>query len=211
MNWFRRRCLKHSSLSNRSALANAMLSNPTPFAPFPTPSVEEVLPYCSPQIRAMIELQRLTGMRSGEVVIMRTCDINQSDTVWTYTPTFHKTAYRGHSRVVFLGPQAQQLLKPWLRYPQGRNSCFHRRSRGGTIEGTARPTEGSAELREPSRLESEACTRKQPGERFDTGSYGKSIANALRRCNKDPEKAGGGADSLASAPITAQRGDPLTP
>jgi len=136
----------------------------------------------------MIELQRLTGMRSGEVVIMRTCDINQSDTVWTYTPTFHKTAYRGHSRVVFLGPQAQQLLKPWLRSAVEeflfspaeaeavRLQELHARRKVPLSCGN-RP--GSNRKRAPV---------KQPGERYETGSYGKSIANALRRCNKDRKK-----------------------
>ena len=33
----------------------------------------------------MIELQRLTGMRPGEVVIMRTCDLERSGDVWAYS------------------------------------------------------------------------------------------------------------------------------
>src|SRR5439155_1693280 len=32
-----------------------------------------------------------------------------------YTPARHKTLYRGHSRVVYLGPKAQEILRPWLR------------------------------------------------------------------------------------------------
>ena len=40
--------------------------------------VDAVLPHVSPQIRAMVELQRFTGMRPGEVTIMRPCDIDRA-------------------------------------------------------------------------------------------------------------------------------------
>jgi integrase len=86
-----------------------------PVKPIPTAYVDAVLPYVSPQVAAMIELQRVTGMRSGEVCRMRTCDIDMQGKVWTYTPNRHKTMYRGHTRVVYLGPKAQAIVKPWLR------------------------------------------------------------------------------------------------
>jgi site-specific recombinase XerD len=86
-----------------------------PIRPVPDAFVDAVLPHVSPQVRAMIELQRLTGMRSGEVCHMRTADINTAVTVWTYTPKRHKTQYRGHIRTVYMGPRAQQVIKPWLR------------------------------------------------------------------------------------------------
>jgi integrase len=37
-----------------------------------------VLPNVSPPVAAMIQLQQLTGMRAGEVVIMRPQDIDRS-------------------------------------------------------------------------------------------------------------------------------------
>ena len=86
-----------------------------PVRPVPDALVDAVLPHVSPQVRAMIELQRVTGMRSGEVCRMRGCDLNMTDKVWTYTPARHKNLYRGHARVVYLGPRAQELLRPWLR------------------------------------------------------------------------------------------------
>ncbi len=62
----------------------------------------------------MIQLQLLTGMRSGEVVLLRPCDVDQSGTVWVYRPAWHKTDYREIARTIFLGPRAQELLRPWL-------------------------------------------------------------------------------------------------
>src|SRR5262249_43516012 len=46
-----------------------------PVSPVPEPFIEAVKPFVSPQIRAMIELQVLTGMRPGEVCIMRSRDL----------------------------------------------------------------------------------------------------------------------------------------
>ena len=63
---------------------------------------------------AMIELQRLSGMRPGEVVLMRLCDIDRSGKVWLYRPGRHKAEHHGHARVVPLGPQAQSVLEPFL-------------------------------------------------------------------------------------------------
>jgi integrase len=77
--------------------------------------VEAVLPHLLPQVAAMVELQLTTGMRAGEVTIMRTIDIDTKGRIWLYKPTDHKTAWRGHHRVVPLGPRAQAILKPWLR------------------------------------------------------------------------------------------------
>ncbi len=49
-----------------------------PIHPVPDEDVEATLPHVARQVRAMIELQRLTGMRPGEVVIMRASEINTS-------------------------------------------------------------------------------------------------------------------------------------
>lgn len=63
----------------------------------------------------MVQLQRLTGMRPGEVVIMRSRDIDTQGEVWSYKPASHKTEHRGHRRVVELGPQAQTVIRPFLK------------------------------------------------------------------------------------------------
>jgi integrase len=63
----------------------------------------------------MIELQGLTGMRPGEVVLMRTSDLEMTGDVWTYTPHRHKTEHHGKKREVLLGPRAREILQPWLK------------------------------------------------------------------------------------------------
>src|SRR5262249_50878270 len=69
----------------------------------------------------MIQMQLLTGMRPGEVVIMRAIDLDTRGAVWLYRPGSdaedgrHKTAHHGHWRVIAIGPRAQEGLKPFLR------------------------------------------------------------------------------------------------
>ena len=73
---------------------------------FPDAWVDAVLPFLSSQVRAIVQLQRLTGMRPCEVVQMRACDIDMRGEVWVFEPEDHKNRWRGHRRLVALGPKA---------------------------------------------------------------------------------------------------------
>jgi integrase len=86
-----------------------------PVGPVPDARVDAVRPHVARQVWTMIELQKLTGMRPGEVVVMRTHDLDRSGDVWTYEPARHKTQHRGKSRRIAIGPRAQEVLTPWLR------------------------------------------------------------------------------------------------
>jgi integrase len=87
-----------------------------PVKPVAIEHVEAVYPFVSRQVRAMIELQLASAMRSGEVVIMRTGDIDRSNPqLWIYRPQQHKGLHRGHDREIYLGPRAQTIVKPFLR------------------------------------------------------------------------------------------------
>lgn len=61
-------------------------------------------------VKAMIQLQLATGMRPGEVVLMRTCDIDMSGKIWEYRPGLHKTEHHGIDRIIFLGPRVATAL-----------------------------------------------------------------------------------------------------
>jgi integrase len=86
-----------------------------PVRPIADAFVDAIRPFVSRQVWTMIELQRLTGARPGEVCTMRSIDIDTSGKVWCYVPSSHKTQHHGKERRVYLGPQAQAVLKPWLR------------------------------------------------------------------------------------------------
>ena len=85
-----------------------------PIKPVADKDVDAILPFLAPRICAMLKLQRLTGMRPCEVVLMRGCDIDRSDDVWVYEPLIHKNRWRGHRRLIALGPRAQNLLLSFL-------------------------------------------------------------------------------------------------
>ena len=72
--------------------------------------VEATLPHLTPHVREMIELLRATGMRPGEACRMTLGQIDRSKELWVYTMAKHKTAHKGKSRVVVLGPAAQEIL-----------------------------------------------------------------------------------------------------
>ena len=79
-----------------------------------TSRVDAVLPYVSPQVSTIIQVQRLTGVRPCKLVITRPCDIDMSADVWVYGPYDHKNKWRGHDREIPRGPEAQALLRPFL-------------------------------------------------------------------------------------------------
>lgn len=86
-----------------------------PVRPVPASHVLAVLPRVSRQIRAMIELQELTGMRPGEVTQMRTIDLDMTGRLWVYTPMEHKTEHHAIARKIYLGPRAQEVVRPFLK------------------------------------------------------------------------------------------------
>jgi integrase len=77
--------------------------------------IQAILPHVSPTIRAMIELQTLTGARPGEIWRITTGQIDRSGDPWLYRPVKHKTADRGKDGVIPFGPRALEVLGPWLK------------------------------------------------------------------------------------------------
>ncbi len=155
-----------------------------PIRPVPDVFVDAVVPHVAPQVAAMIELQRLTGMRSGEVTIMRGCDLDTSGKVWTYKPAAHKNLYRGHERVIYLGPQAQRVLRPWLatdlqaylfRPSDAVVAWLHKRhtSRKTPIRYGNSP--GTNRRKSP---------RRVPRDHYDTASYRRAIKRGVEAENK---------------------------
>lgn len=84
-------------------------------APAPESDVEAIQEHVSPIVWAMIQVQRLTGMRPGEVCKLKTGDLIRTDDVWEYRPKRHKTEHHGKKRRVFFGPVAKSIVTPWLK------------------------------------------------------------------------------------------------
>jgi integrase len=141
-------------------------------------TVNRTLLHLSPTVRAMVELQRLTGCRPAEVCQMRACDFDITGSVWTYRPVQHKTAWRGGERVIAIGPRAQAVLKPFFALDTHAYLFSPKRAMA----------ERAAELRKArkSRVQpSQICRRKKrprraPSDRYRTSSYGRAVRRACR-------------------------------
>jgi len=87
----------------------------TPVLPIDDAVVEATLPFLTDVVADMVRLQRLAGMRPGECCSIRPCDVTfGTDGVWAYRPEHHKTEHHGRERIVFFGPKAQTVLRPYL-------------------------------------------------------------------------------------------------
>lgn len=155
--------------------------------PVPDSTVNATLPHMTPTLRAMVQIQRLTGMRPGELVLMRTGDLDMSGKVWTFAPEYHKTQYRGRTRQAFLGPKAQEIIRPFLRtslqayifQPQQsereRRAVMHAQRKTPMSCGN---TPGSNRTSHPKRA---------PRDRYTTESFNRAVTYACRRAFPAPE------------------------
>jgi integrase len=152
-----------------------------PVKPVPEERVLDVLPLVSRQVKAMVQLQQLTGMRPGEVTMMRGIDIDTGAKLWTYRPMKYKTQYLGHDRMIFLGPKAQEIMRPFLKPDLNaflfsptdaeleRRAKMHRERKTPLSCGN---TPGSNVKRSP---------RKQPTDRYTVTSYARAVTYACGR------------------------------
>jgi integrase len=88
---------------------------PEPVRPVSDEDVQAVLPHLPRVVADMVRVQRLTGMRPGEVCAMTTRQLDMSSEVWVYHLRRHKTAHHGKMRSVPIGPRAQEILRGYLR------------------------------------------------------------------------------------------------
>jgi len=131
-----------------------------PVGPVDDAVVDATLPFLNRHVRGLVELQRLTGCRPGEACSLRRCDIDTGGTVWLYKPVHHKTAHRGKSRTVAIGPKAQALLREFFT-PDREAYLFSPRR---ALEEVGRTFKANAQ--------------RPPKERYDRTSYTRAIARA---------------------------------
>ncbi len=170
----------HAALKAVEGLRRGQARETKPIKPVADDVVNAVKPFVSRQVWGMIQVQRLTGMRPGEICILRTCDLVTMGEAWEYRPSTHKTAYRGKARVIFIGPAAQEVLRPWLRPDDDHAFLFQ------PVAAEAERRAGMRTKRKTKVQPSQQC-RKQirpkrtPGDRYTTGSYRQAVAKG---CNK---------------------------
>jgi integrase len=141
--------------------------------------VEATLPKMPAPVAAMTQLQLLTGMRAGEVMVMRGLDLHMSGLVWTYTPRQHKNRHRGVDRIIYLGPRSQEIIRPFLTTnleaylfsPRSYVEALH--AKRAVLRKTKRtPSEKSRQRK--------AQPQRRPAERYDRRSYRQAIIRACQ-------------------------------
>lgn len=144
----------------------------------------------SRQLVAILRLLRLTGARSGEILTMRTGDIDRSATNWEYTPRTHKTAYRGHERSIYIGPRARKILEPWLRDDPEEFLFQPKESEAARHESLKATHRSDADRARNARNQRNAAARRRggkasksrkPGNRYTSSSLGHAIKRACKR------------------------------
>ena len=109
--------------------------------------------------------------------MIRAIDINTQGPIWEYRPHSHKGEHHGKERVIYLGPHAQEIIKPWLKTdlnaylfsPKEGRAWFHEQR--AKNRKTPRPRKQRQPQRKP-------CPRRAPGERYTTFGYGHAIQRA---------------------------------
>ena len=140
-------------------------------------TVEATLPHLPKVVADMVGLQRLTGCRPGEVCILRPCDVNTSGDVWEYRPESHKTEHHNRERVIFIGPRAQDVLRPYLLRDKSAY-CF------APAESERKRNAQRREIRQTPITPSQACRRpkqtrrRAPGDRYSSDSFRRAVHRA---------------------------------
>jgi integrase len=159
-----------------------------PVRPVSQVLVDAIRPFVSTHVNALIDLQLLTAMRPGEAIIMRGCDLDMTGRIWVYRPESHKTLHHGHQREIYLGPRAQEIVRPFLKTDvqaylfspaDAREDRFRvlRQNRKSKVQ----PSQQCRRKRRPN---------KQPGEHYDVPSYRRAIADACARAWPLPAELG---------------------
>jgi integrase len=154
-----------------------------PVKPVADAFVDAIQLHVARQVWSMVELQRLTGMRPGEVCSMRSADIDTSGRVWTYTPQRHKTEHHGRERRIYLGPTAQAILRPWLRtelaaylFSPAEAMAERRAEMRQRRKTQVQPSQQSRAMSRP---------EKRPGDAYTVESYRRAIAYGIKRANRE--------------------------
>lgn len=160
-----------------------------PVRPVDPAILAETLKHLPPIVAAMVEIERLSGMRPGEVVTMRPCDITfDLSGCACYRPSTHKMQYKGRERRIYLGPQAVAILRPFLDRPSDQ-FCF---SPAEVVEWRrqqkrkARKTPYGASHRRRDEKKRKTEPKRRPGARFETASYGRAITAATKAAFPTP-------------------------
>ena len=149
-------------------------------------TVNATLPHLPHVVSDMVHVQLLTGARPTEVCLMRPSDITLgTDGLWCYRPSRHKTAHRAKERRIYIGPKAQEILRPYMECDPGA-SCFspaesEKERNAKRRENRQAPMTPSQAVRQP-----KANRKRSPATTYNKDSYGRAVRRACLKAGVDP-------------------------
>jgi hypothetical protein len=111
---------------------------------------------------------------------MRALDLTTTGPVWLFRPHHHKNRHRGTERLIYIGPRAQEIIKPFLKTDL-EAYLFSPREHVAALH--ARRAARHKTKRTPSELrrQRKARPQRQPAERYMRRSYRQTIVRACRK------------------------------
>ena len=150
--------------------------------------IDATLPHLPAVVADMVRFQRLTGCRPQEVCMVRPCDVDTNGEVWTYVPAEHKTEHHGKRRTIFIGPRAQDVLRPYLLRP-AESYCF------SPVDSEWKRLAARHDVRcvpihlgnRPGTNRIRRKAKRSAGERYDTAGYRRAIDRACAKAFPPPD------------------------
>ena len=161
-------------------------SESAPVQPVARAVVVDTLAVLRPLLADMVQLQLETGMRPGELLVMRGCDIDMTGAIWLYRPAAHKTQHHGHERIVPIGPKGQMIVRRHLTTDTQEYLVSPRElmeERAATLRADLK-----SKVQPSQRDRREKRPKKRPGTVYTVASHGRAIAEAIKRHNKAKPK-----------------------
>lgn len=176
----------HAQLKTMGALrrGTSPARDNDPVEPVAIEMVEATKPHLSRQVKALVDVQLLTGARGGELLLLRPIDIeiDEAKKVWLLRPSDHKNAHRGHKRTIIFGPKAQLVIQPFLvgrpldAYLFSPIKAERERREAASAKRTTRPWQGNHSG--TNRTEN---PKRQPGGHYTAAAYRRAIERACDR------------------------------
>jgi integrase len=150
-----------------------------PVQPVSDEMVDAVRPFVARQVWAIVQLQRLTAARGGELFGLKPADLEMGGEVWSVDLAKHKTAYRGRRRTLLFGPEAQAVIAPFLVGRALQTPLFSpaeaEADRRSMLTDRRRTPASCGNSVGRNRLEAPS---KSPGEQYTAASYRRAITRA---------------------------------
>lgn len=178
----------YHALVNVPGLKAGRVSSPEtdPVDPVADSLIEATIVHCPGVIADMIRVQRLTGMRPGEVCSLTPQMIDRTCNVWMADLQKHKNAWRQKQRVIFFGPRAQAILDKYVGRTADKvlfspQEAMQQRLADKASKRVTPVTSGNR----PG-TNRKTIPMRAPRESYDTNSYRRAIKYACKKGNLEP-------------------------